>query len=109
MVTQETAVRIFNCYREIEAATKLLKDTQQAQQDNIKEGLSRDAPVIKDAFGRERNLELGVPSGSDSRRLFQVSPDLAIAIMQSHLAKMQAQLIELNELARIELDTPAEI
>jgi hypothetical protein len=102
MVTQETAQRIWNCYREIAASEELLKDMEEAQ---VKDIFDRDknSPKLKDSFGQRRHLELGVPCGSDSRRIFRVAPQLARSVIVSHIATQRAELAEANEQARIEL------
>ena len=52
----------------------------------------RQAPDIRDAFGRLRDgLELAVPSGNDnSKRLFNVPWALAVPIIEAHIAAQQA-------------------
>jgi len=101
MITKETAARIWNCYREIETAHKLLENM-----DVLKKKYPHDpsAQKLKDAFGRAQDLQLGVPSGENSHRLFGVSPELGRSVIESHIAKKQAELIEANEQARIELN-----
>ena len=103
MITQETAMRIWNAYREIAASEKLLFDMEETRK---KEHLRNDDPTLKDVFGRRQHLQLGVPSGSDSLRVFQVAPELANSVIRAHIANQQARLVEANELARIEIDTP---
>lgn len=101
MITAETAARIWNCYREIDAAKKLIEDMN----DSIKS--DRDSPEagsLHDAFGRRRHLQLGVPSGDNSHRLFSVEPKLALSVINAHIANKQAELVAANEQARIELD-----
>lgn len=100
MITKETAARVWNCYREIEAAEKLLKD--------MSEGIDKweqdkHAPTLKDAFGRRRQLQLGIPSGENGHRLYDVEPTLAMSVIRSHVAKQHAELVTANEQARIEL------
>lgn len=100
-ITQETAAKIWSCYREIETSEGLLKD--------LKDGLKKNrhyekhAPVLKDAFGAERHLQLGVPSGENSHRLFGVQPELAVSVINAHIANQKAKLVEYNEAAKIEL------
>ena len=98
MISQETAGRIWNAYREIQMGEKLLADMAAA----LKEG--RD-PNPRDAFGRQRNLTLGVPSGDHSERMLDVAPRLAIAVINGHIAEKKLELAQANEAARIELET----
>jgi hypothetical protein len=103
MITQKTAARIWEAYREIAAAEKLLADTKEIRE---KEYLDEFAPTLQDAFGHRRHLQLGVPSGENGHRLFYVSPQLAEPVLRAHIAAKQAELAEANEQARIEMDMP---
>lgn len=101
MISQETAAMIWNAYREIAAAEKLLADMEKElrfRQENAK-----NLPVLKDAFGDRRNLQLGIPSGDSGHRLFDVRPSLADAVIRAHIEHKRAELAEANERARIEL------
>ena len=100
MISQETAARIWECYREIKSAEKLLNDMKKAQEANRFEPYEQ---KLKDAFGRKTDLQLGVPSGENSHRLFNVSPKLAESVIFAHISNKKAELIEANEQARIEL------
>lgn len=102
MISRETAADIWECYREIAAAEKLLTDIQSEREDNR---FDRDfEPKLKDAFGRRRELQLGVPSGENSHRLFNVSAKLAESVIRAHIADKRAALVAANERARVELD-----
>lgn len=61
------------------------------------------AQHLRDAFGHKRNLQLGIPSGANSHRLFNVSLKLAESVIRSHISTKKYELIEANEHARIEL------
>ena len=99
MITQETAAAIWTAYREIETAEKLLADMAAEQ----KWEHDKTAPTLKDAFGHKQHLQLGIPSGSNSHRLFQVPPQLAGSVIRAHIASKKAELAAANEQARIEL------
>ena len=103
MITQDTASRIWNCYREIEVAKSLLEDMDKAAKDSFHIP-DKNAPTLKDAFGQVRHLQLGIPSGEGSHRLFRVMPQLAKSVINAHIAAINAELVEANEQARIELD-----
>lgn len=103
MITQETAGKIWTCYREIEASKKLLTDLTK---DDERTREDKDLPTLRDAFGRRRHLQLGVPSGENAHRLFDVRPDLALCVIRAHIAEQEAEMVRLNEAARIEVDTP---
>jgi hypothetical protein len=84
MISKQVAMDIALAYREIETAQKLL--------DDIKDAMSkRQAPDIRDAFGRPQGgIELAVPSGNDGKRLFNVPWSLAVPIIEAHIAAQEA-------------------
>jgi len=100
MITQQTAERIWCCYREIKAAEKILADMDAVKKEDWH---NEHGERLRDAFGARRDLQLGVPSGNDGHRLFGVSPELARAVIVSHIAHQRAALVEMNEQARMEL------
>jgi len=101
MITKETAARIWECYREISAANKLLEDMKMVKdQCSFGEHERR----LKDAFGTRQDLQLGIPSGENSHRLFNVSPTLAKSVITAHIGHKKAELTEANEQARVELE-----
>lgn len=101
MITKETAARIWQAYREIEAAHKLLEDMAELRE---KDRVDKYAPTLRDAFGRLRHLQLGIPSGESGHRLFEVSPILAESVIRAHIGHKEAELAEANEQAKIELE-----
>lgn len=103
MITRETAARIWECYREIEVAEQLLKDMAETEE---KYPPDPNAPRLKDAFGRRRHMQLGVPSGDNSRTLFNVPPQLARSVVRAHIEAKRAELAEANEQARLEVLQP---
>lgn len=105
MITQETASSIWSAYREIEAAEKILSDIADERAKPFRDD-DKFAPTLKDAFGRTRHLQLGVPSGSNGHRLFDVRPELAESVIRAHIAQMKVRLVEANECARVELSAP---
>lgn len=98
MIGFETAQAIAFAYRDVCVAEKLLADINEAK------ARQREAPDIRDAFGRQvRGLELSVPSGDTSCRLFNVSWELAQPIIETYIAQQKAIIAALSEKARIEL------
>lgn len=97
LISKETATDIAMAYRELEAAEGLLKD--------VRETIDRFQPKdLRDAFGRRiEGLQLGVPSGENGHRLFNVPYSLAIPVIETHIAHHKAKLATLSEKARIEL------
>ena len=104
MLTQETAGKIWQCYREIAASNKLLADIAEVEAENRKNGdEGKYAAKLPDAFGRPRELTLGVPSGEDGHRIFRLHADLAVSVIKAHAANQQAELVRLNEIAKLEM------
>lgn len=100
MITKETCAAIWSAYREIEAGEKLLSDMQ-TERENAR--ADKYAATLRDVFGRLRQLQLGIPSGENAHRLFDVSPALAESVIRAHIENKRAELVEANERARIEL------
>lgn len=97
MITQDTAKRIAIAYGEIEAGEKLLADVKKAVE-------SRGHEDIRDAFGRtQRGLQLGVPSGENAHRLFNLPFELAGPVIEAHIAQTRVKIAALCELAAAEL------
>ncbi len=96
MISKGTAADIWSAYSEIEKARKLMEDMEAEMEKG-------NDPNPHDAFGRRRNLTLGVPMGDNSSRLLDVQPKLAISVIRAHIAAKQSELEEANERARIEL------
>lgn len=96
MISQKTATDIAMAYREVETAEKLLAEITDAFG-------HRGAPDIRDAFGRHQDgLQLGVPSGSNGHRLFNVPWSMARPIIETHIANQRAIITALSEKAAIE-------
>ncbi len=98
MITQETAGRIWNCYREIETAQELLKELTEKLKTE-----KDDTPL--GSPGRRNNYQLGIPFGDTAHTLYNVQPKLALSVIRAHIAEKERELVEANEQARIELDS----
>ncbi len=99
MISYETAMEIAYAHREIETAEKLLVEITDEFTKRMK-----DPPDIRDAFGRrQEGLQLGVPSGSNRHRLFNVPWKLAKPVIEAHIANQRAVVAALSEKARAEL------
>jgi hypothetical protein len=100
MITSETALAIAMAYREVETAEKLLAEIL----NTMNERRHGDPPDIRDAFGRrQQGLTLGVPSGDNGQRLFNVPWALCKPVIEAHIASQKAIIGALCESARIEL------
>lgn len=106
MITLETCAAIYAAHREIQAGEKLLADMREERERKGRD-VDKYAPTLRDAFGKERQLQLGIPSGENGHRLFDVSPVLAESVIRAHIENKRAELAEANERARIELGTCA--
>jgi hypothetical protein len=101
MISKDTATDIALAYREVETAEKLLAEIADALG-------KRQMPDIRDAFGRPQGgLQLGVPSGENGQRLFNVPWSLAKPVIEAHIALHRSRISALAEKARIELGEPA--
>ncbi len=103
-ITIDTAASIWTAHREIETATGMLAELR----DKKKWPHDKD-PNPLDAFGRHRPYTLGVPSGDNGHRLVDLSPDLALHIIEAHISRKRSELIEACARAALELsgDLPA--
>lgn len=99
MLSKETAVKIAHSYIEIENTEKLMSDMA----DNIRADAERGEPSMYNAFGERVGLELGVPCGKNSHRLFGVNADLAVKVIEAHREAKTKRLHELMTLAKIEM------
>ncbi len=102
MITQETCALIYAAHREIASGEKLLEDMKK-ERDRIGVDGDKYSPTLRDHFGRVRQLQLGIPCGDNSHRLFDVSPVLAESVIRAHIQNKRAELVQANEIARIEL------
>lgn len=98
MLTQKTAESFWNCSQEIIRGNKLLQDMEKQFQNN-------EVRTLPDAFGRQRCLQLGIPSGQNGHQLLEVQPSLAKIIVEAHIKNKEVELIALNELVRLESNT----
>lgn len=62
----------------------------------------------RDAFGQRANIQLQVPqtsasSGSLTSRLFDIKPEMALAVVQAHIAECRCRLDILTEKAKAEM------
>lgn len=96
VISAETAVAIARAHREIEVAKDLLEKAESS----IK---NHSPPDVRDAFGRVRGCQLGVPSGEASHRILDLSWELAVPIIHAHIAQKEAAIQALSKKAKAEL------
>lgn len=98
-ISKQTATDIALAYREVETAEKLLADVREQMDRYVHGGAD-----IRDAFGRvQHGLQLGVPSGENGHRLFNVPFALAAPIIEAHIAMQTSIIKALTEKAKIEM------
>jgi hypothetical protein len=101
MISATTIERIWKCQREIDTGKKLLEEMKEIAEKTKREPY---AERIRDAFGCEQDLQIGIPCGNSGHRLLNVSPTLAVSIITVHIANKEAELVEANEIAKIEIE-----
>lgn len=99
MISKKSAEAIYHCHREIEAGENLLADMQKICEERKRDDF---APTLRDVFGSERQLQLGIPSGASGHRLFQVSFEMALPIIKTHISNKRAELFEASQIALVE-------
>lgn len=101
LISKDTAQDIAFAYREVETAEALLADIS-------KEIDRRSGVDIRDAFGRRQDgLQLGVPSGSNGHRLFNVPWTMARPIIEAHIAQQRGLIGVLTAKAQLEIEGSA--
>lgn len=99
MITKETCVKIWNCHDQIEKSQKLIQEMAEI----VKKDKEKKAPDFHNAFGERAGLQLGVPSGDTAYRIFGVSIDMGVKIIEQHIKDNEKRLEELMAIAKIEL------
>lgn len=112
MITKETARRIYNCYQQIEKIENLkaemLKEIERVRKEEEEETIPIPEENCFGIFGK--GMQLGIPyNGSPSMTIFNISPELAIKVMDEQKEKLEKDLRELDSIVRIELSTTVEI
>jgi hypothetical protein len=96
-ITKETSTQIAMAWREIETAEKMLSEITEVRAKFV-------APDIRDAFGRHQNgLQLSVPSGESSHRLFNVPWSMCAPIIEAHILQQRQLVALLSSKAVIEM------
>jgi hypothetical protein len=112
MISKETARQIFNCYQQIEAIDKtkaeMLEEIKRVREYEEKNLNSDPIPKNDNGFGKfGKGLQLGVPDFGDccsSMRIFDISPELGVAVMDEQMVKLKRDLKNLETIARLEMD-----
>ncbi|MDO4163967.1 MAG: hypothetical protein Q4D56_06225 [Bacteroides sp.] len=105
MITKETARKIYNCYQQIEEIAKIRKEMCDEVQRVREREAQNHEPIPENSFGRfGKGMQLGVPNDfTGSMRIFNISPETAIQVMDEQESKLKKKLHELEAVARIEM------
>jgi hypothetical protein len=96
MITKEIAALIFRCYVEIEEGGKMITE--------LKSALNEKGEFeLKDTWGNSRGLELHLPTSMSGAKIKRVPFQLALDVIQHHIADQQKELERLKEVCRIQL------
>lgn len=108
ILSADTAVAIAVAHQEIARGVNLLADVRKsiAERNGRGEfGVSAESD-LRDVFGRRRNsLQLGISSGDTSHRICDMSYDLAVPVIEVHIANKRSELQALSVKAKAELTT----
>ena len=104
MITPDTARKIWSCYKEMEHCQELMAAAHERLKQETEGHTSRDEPVKK-----FHPIEMGIPyfqrEGKDtSSRIYQLTTDLAVTVLEAHLKKQEEQLRKLMLMAQQELN-----
>lgn len=117
MITKETARLIYNCYSQMEAIDNLKKEMleevnrirEKRKEAAKKNPFEEPIPEKDGSFGRfGRGCQLGVPNDSShfsSMRIFNISPELAISVMDEQKEVLIKQMRDLEAIANLEMLT----
>lgn len=113
MITKETARQIYNCYSQMEAIDNLKKEMLdeilriREKRKEAKKSFEEPIPEKDGYFGRfGRGCQLGVPNGSSSlssMRIFNISPELAISVMDEQKEVLIRKMRDLEAIANLEM------
>ena len=99
-ISAETSTAIAYAHREIETAQNLLEEITDAIR-------NRAEPDIRDPFGRRQGgLQLGVPTGANGHRLFNVPWSVCKPVLEMHIAQQRAAIDVLSQTALAEMGAP---
>jgi len=103
IISYDLAVQIAYAHREVQTGEKLIAD--------MREGILAAKNIdYRDTFGQRANIQLQVPhssstSGSLTSRLFDIKPELALAVIEAHVAECRGRLSVLSQQAKAELES----
>lgn len=112
MITKETAREIYNCYQQIEEIDKIKSDMVEEIERARRKEKEETSPILENdnSFGKYgKGMQLGVPDGSfSSMRIFSISPEIAVKVMDEQRISLEKKLRELETIAKLEMSNPPE-
>lgn len=108
MITKETARQIYNCHQQIEEIGKIKSEMCEEVKKAHERAEKDQRPIAENesSFGKYgKGMQLGVPDGiCSSMRIFNISPEIAIQVMDEQVEVLKKRLQELKAIAKIELE-----
>lgn len=108
MITKDTARQIYNCHQQIEEIGKIKSDMCKEIEKARERAANDHRPIAENesSFGKYgKGMQLGIPDGiCSSMRVFNISPEIAIHVMDEQEEVLKRRLQELKTIAKIELD-----
>lgn len=104
LITPDTARKIWSCYKEMEHSKELLAAAAARLAQETEGATSRDEPEKK-----YHPIEMGIPyfqreRSDTSHRIYQLTTDLAVTVLEAHIKKQEERLGKLMLLAQQELN-----
>ena len=106
MITKETALKVYNCYQQLGEIEKLQNDMREEINEAREKAKNKTQPLLEKHFTRHgKGLQLGFPDEyDDSMRVFNISPELGLSVMDEQKAKLQNDMRELEAICKLELN-----
>ena len=96
MITKEIAALIFNCYHEIDQASKMVEELKARLND-------KGQLELKDSWGHPKGLELHIPNPTGSYSIKRLPFDIALTVIERHVEDQQKELERLKEVCKVQL------
>lgn len=107
MITKETSRQIYNCHQQLEEIATIKKNMLEEVEKIRKKEKEERRPISErdSTFGKYgKGMQLGISDGfSSSMRIFNISPEIAIQVMDEQEQVLKRKLNELEAIAKIEL------
>jgi len=110
MISKETARDVYNTYQQLEEIEKLksemVDEVNKVREREKNREKEHPIPEKENTFGKYgKGMQLGVPDGiSSSVRIFSISPELAISVMDEHKVALEKKMRELEVVCKLELN-----